>query len=225
MDVQSASTLAMLQEEELDHGRRKGFTHSDQHDSGKFTPKSGSVEKGRNQTTREGTGKDDKLSAPIANRKKLGLCFKCGDKWSHNHKCPQHVPLHMLEEILDAIEPIDDCTDEDSESTLDSESPLLAISDKPDTKQVTRRTMKLLGSIGKQQVLILVNSGSIGTFVNSALVQKLQLQNEQCPESSYKSASGGTMICNSLVPQLPWLVQGHGTHLPLRCKDIGSTVL
>ena len=77
-DVQSASTLAMLQEEELDHGRRKGFTHSDQHDSGKFTPQSGSVEKGRNQTTREGTGKDDKLSAPIANRKKLGLCFKCG---------------------------------------------------------------------------------------------------------------------------------------------------
>jgi len=107
-DVQSASTLAMLQEEELDHGRRKGFTHSDQHDSGKFTPKSGSVEKGRNQTTREGTGKDDKMSAPIANRKKLCLCFKCGDKWSHNHKCPQHVPL-----------PIDDCTDEDSESTLD----------------------------------------------------------------------------------------------------------
>ena len=224
-DVQSASTLAMLQEEELDHGIRKGFTRSDQRDSGKFTPKSGSVEKGRNQTTREDIGKDDKLSALIANRKKLGLCFKCGDKWSHNHKCPQHVPLHMLEEILDAIEPIDDCTDEDSESTLDSESPLLAISDKPDTKQVTRRTMKLLGTIGKQQVLILVDSGSIGTFVNSALVQKLQLQKEQCPESSYKSASGGTMICNSLVPQLPWLVQGHGTHLPLRCKDIGSTVL
>jgi len=69
--------------------------------------------------------------------------------------------------------------------------------------------MKLLGTIAKQQVLILVDSGGIGTFISHTLVQKLQLSTESCDESHYKSASGGTMICNSMVKQLPWLVQGH----------------
>ena len=85
--------------------------------------------------------------------------------------------------------------------------------------------MKLLGTIGKQQVLILVDSGSIGTFVSHSLVSKLQLSTKPCAESSYKSASGGTMICNSVVPQLSWLVQGHtflsdARVLNLQCYDM-----
>jgi len=85
--------------------------------------------------------------------------------------------------------------------------------------------MKLLGTIAKQQVLILVDSGSIGTFISHTLVQKLQLSTESCDESHYKSASGGTMICNSMVKQLPWLVQGHtflsdAKVLNLQCYDM-----
>jgi len=181
----------------------------------KHNPKPGYVDKRkfvarREDTERDGKGeKDDKLSALMAHRKKLGLCFKCGEKWAHNHKCPQHIPLHVLEEILDAIEPVEDGSDDESDTPLDSESPVLAISDKTEPKQPTRRTMKLLGTIGKQHVLILVDSGSIGTFVSNTLVDKLQLPTVPCTESHYKSASGGTMVCNRVVQQLPWLVQGH----------------
>lgn len=114
-----------------------------------------------------------------------------------------------MEEILDAIEPVSDSSDDEPDQALDSESPVLAIADKTEPHQPTRRTMKLLGTIAKQQVLILVDSGSIGTFISHTLVQKLQLSTESCDESHYKSASGGTMICNSMVKQLPWLVQGH----------------
>lgn len=85
--------------------------------------------------------------------------------------------------------------------------------------------MKLLRSIGKQQVLILVDSGSVGTFVSTDLVQKLQLSTEPCGESSFRSASGGTMVCNAVVPQLCWLVQGHtfcseAKALDLHCYDM-----
>lgn len=154
----------------------------------KHNPKPGYVDKGkfaarREDTERDGKGeKDDKLSALMAHRKKLGLCFKCGEKWAHNHKCPQHIPLHVLEEILDAIEPVEDGSDDESDTPLDSESPVLAISDKTEPKQPTRRTMKLLGTIGKQHVLILVDSGSIGTFVSNTLVDKLQLPTVPCTE-------------------------------------------
>lgn len=29
--------------------------------------------------------------------------MKCGDKWSQAHRCPKQVPLHILEEVLDAM--------------------------------------------------------------------------------------------------------------------------
>lgn len=214
-DVQTASTLAILQEEEIENTKRRGLPYFEHRDSMKSAPRANSVEKGKFPARRDNPekngkpDKDDKLSALIAHRKKLGLCFKCGEKWSHCHRCPQQIPLHVLEEILDAIEPDEDCIDEASDLTSDSESPILAIADKATSCLNTRKTMKLLGTIGKQQVLILVDSGSIGTFVSHSLVSKLQLSTEPCAESSYKSASGGTMICNSVVPQLSWLVQGH----------------
>jgi hypothetical protein len=44
---------------------------------------------------------DEKLEALRSFRKSKGLCFTCGDKWSHTQKCSAQVPLHVLEELLD----------------------------------------------------------------------------------------------------------------------------
>lgn len=40
-----------------------------------------------------------------------------------------------------------------------------------------RRTLKLHGKVGKTEVLILVDSRSVGTFISEALAQRLQLTN------------------------------------------------
>ena len=61
-------------------------------DNGKHPPK------GQTQDT------EDKLATLNAFRCHNGLCFKCGEKWSPNHKCPPHISLHVLEEILEAME-------------------------------------------------------------------------------------------------------------------------
>jgi hypothetical protein len=45
-------------------------------------------------------------------RKRNGLFFKCDEKWSHNHRSPAQVPLHVIEELLDALE--------ETESEIDS---------------------------------------------------------------------------------------------------------
>ena len=29
--------------------------------------------------------------------------MKCGEKWSRNHKCPDKVSLHVLEEFMELI--------------------------------------------------------------------------------------------------------------------------
>jgi hypothetical protein len=38
----------------------------------------------------------DRLSNLKALRRARGECFKCGDKWGPNHKCPTHVPMHVM---------------------------------------------------------------------------------------------------------------------------------
>jgi hypothetical protein len=115
------------------------------------------------------TEADDKLSVLKEYMRKNGLCYKCGEKWSHHHTCPNKVSLHVIEELWDALTPVDsseECVDCDAAeeiiSVVSTETPLV---------QKWRRTMKPCGRIGKQEVLVLVDSGSVATFVSDRLVR------------------------------------------------------
>ena len=63
-------------------------------------------------------------------RRKNGLCFKYGAKWSNNHKCAAQVPLHVLEGILDALGPIDDS---ESEVPIEVEDEIIATVSQPNS--------------------------------------------------------------------------------------------
>jgi hypothetical protein len=107
----------------------------------------------------------------MAFRKNNGLCYKCGEKWGHNHKCPQQVSLHVIEELWDALEHSDDSDTMSSDEEPDPET-ILAVATS-EQSQVKRRTMRLLGYVEGQEVLILVDSGSVGTFVREQLAHKV----------------------------------------------------
>jgi len=53
-------------------------------------------------------------------RRRNGLCFICGAKWGPNHTCPDQIPLHLLEELLTAlqIQDSDDMDEVQSEYTF-----------------------------------------------------------------------------------------------------------
>ena len=44
---------------------------------------------------------EDKWTTLRAQRRAQGLCMKCGEKWGRNHKCPEKVSLHVLEEVME----------------------------------------------------------------------------------------------------------------------------
>uniref|UniRef100_A0A8R7V5Q6 Retrotransposon gag domain-containing protein n=1 Tax=Triticum urartu TaxID=4572 RepID=A0A8R7V5Q6_TRIUA len=46
-------------------------------------------------------------------RRARGLCFKCGERWGHDHTCPTSVQLHVVEELLELFG-IDAVTDQQS---------------------------------------------------------------------------------------------------------------
>jgi hypothetical protein len=69
---------------------------------------------------------ESKLSALQTQRRKMGLCIKCGDKWGRNHTCPAQIPLHIMEELWDVVH-FAQVSDDDHSSTQSDED-LLALS-------------------------------------------------------------------------------------------------
>ena len=196
-DVVTASSLALLQETELESNRtrvmQKEFNrpfpkHAGYYDKPKL-PSSDKVLQPKSKPDK--LEPDDKLKSLMQHRKKNGHCYKCGEKWGHNHKCPAQVSLHVIEELFDALQPPDSETDAYSSSDDESEpAVVLAVNPQSLATSVKRRTMKLQGCLGSRQVVILVDSSSSGTFVSSELAQQLNWPAQECPATQYAAADG-----------------------------------
>jgi hypothetical protein len=162
-DVDTACALALIQEEELSHNQGKLVGKEVQKnfvrlaiDKAKLMEVDGPKLKG-----------EDKLSLLRDFRRKNGLCFCCGEKWGLGHECPPQVPLHVIEEILDALEV--DGQESDAAKVTEVEEVVLAVGQEPKSGPDKRRTMKICGKISKIDVLILIDFGSVGTFISNKL--------------------------------------------------------
>lgn len=91
--------------------------------------------------------------------------------------------------------------------------------------KMKRKTMRLHGVVGDQDVLILVDSGSVGTFVSAKLADKRKHPAEYCEPAQYVAADGSPMACDKVLKNLQWSSQGHiftvnAGVLPLECYDM-----
>lgn len=109
LNLDTACTLALLQEEALDHGNRREFKRSDHSAFSKYPASKGALPlplpPPRPAAAPPGDDKkqledkkpfqrpsvDDRLSALRANRKARGLCVRCGDKWVPGHRCAPNL--------------------------------------------------------------------------------------------------------------------------------------
>jgi hypothetical protein len=101
----------------------------------------------------------------------------------------------------------------------------MAIGDSLSQVQQKRRTMRLSGNIGNMEILILVDSGSVGSFISIAVADKLKNQLKICTDAQYIIADGSPMVCSQNIPSLTWSTQGHTFQttvgvLPLKCYDM-----
>jgi hypothetical protein len=167
---------------------------------------------------------EDKLQTLKSYRRKNGLCFRCGEKWNHNHKCPEQIPLHVLEELWDAVDDESDNQMSD-QATQEVEESIMAVHDSDKPMSAKCKTFRFIANVGKDKVLVLIDSGSVGTFVSEQLVQKLKLPTQSCPSATFKAADGGILTCTQMVPEMKWYARGHtfsstAQVLPLKCFDM-----
>lgn len=224
-DLETAHLLALLQEEESVPCKKRSYSKSDFRDNNKskWTSRSDDISRSESKRT-EYTKSDDKLEALKAYRRSKGLCFTCGEKYSSTHKCPTQVPLHVIEELLEVLQ-IQPHADMKSSSSSDSEEEAVMMmgSSLPNGKK--RKSFRLQGTFGKHHLLILVDSGSVSSFINQDLVNQLQCTKKEMPASTFVVANGQKMTCDTFVPSFEWTIQGHKfvqdiQILPLGCYDM-----
>ena len=134
------------------------------------------------------------------------------------------VSLHVLEDLFDALESQEDSDSDTSAEELELDTKM-AVGYFSNPEAPKRRTMKLQGMIANKEVLILVDSVIVATFVSDQLVAALNLKTNQCASTQYLTADGSPMICHSMILGLLLYSQGHTFSvdagvLPLKCYDM-----
>jgi hypothetical protein len=109
-DLDSACTLALLQEEVLDQGTRKDFKCSEASPFTRTTTIKGALplppapwrplqEPADKCPLLKPANVDDKLATLQNYRKARGLCIRCGEKWVPGHRCAPVPQVHALQEV------------------------------------------------------------------------------------------------------------------------------
>jgi 5S rRNA maturation endonuclease (ribonuclease M5) len=109
----------------------------------------------------------------------------------------------------------------DEASNHSSEEELLALSYCAAARIQGKKTMRLRGIINNHEVLILIDSGSSGTFVSDKLVRELKLKTFRVPQSQVSVADGSKMLSDSAVQDLTWFAQGHEFQSDARVLSLG----
>ena len=89
--------------------------------------------------------------------------MKCGEKWGRNHKCPEKVSLHILEEVMDLLPEASKFEPTSDESSDDE---VFSLSQAATVGVQGRKTIKITGLVNSQEILILIDSSSSSSFLS-----------------------------------------------------------
>jgi hypothetical protein len=156
-------------------------------------------------------------------KKANGLCFRRGEKFDPTHQCNKkaNAKLHAMttectpellcDEVLNMIEQHD---------IADAQQLSLSIHALADTE--SGDTIQLRAMVGNQVLLILVDSGSTGSFLNASMLPRLQCSAQATTPVTVKLANNELLQCDSWVPNLTWWIQGEQFHTPMRVLPLGA---
>uniref|UniRef100_A0A0A9G9I5 Reverse transcriptase domain-containing protein n=1 Tax=Arundo donax TaxID=35708 RepID=A0A0A9G9I5_ARUDO len=227
-NLDTTISLAGLQEKANDGGHRRTPFKSDVAATTKFSPKTpsalplplppGTVKSGIEAGAADRRGTDatrasdvpEKLEALRAYCRARGLCYKCREKWSHEHRCVATVQLHILEELLELLQ-ISEEYDVDTNNVelraLRCDD-LMVVSQHAVRGAQTSRTVCIVGEIQHHQVLMLIDSRSSHSFIADRMVSKLTGVSQLVSPVKVKVADGGLVPIDRQFAQCAWRVRG-----------------
>jgi hypothetical protein len=92
----------------------------------------------------EGKSSEERMAALRSYRKAKGLCIRCAERWSREHKCAASVQLHVVQELLELFNMED--LEQLSSASDQQDFLFMAISQEAVTGTEGPRTMRLQGN-------------------------------------------------------------------------------
>jgi hypothetical protein len=170
------------------------------------------------------TPADSKAVALRSYRRAMGQCYKCGEKWSRDHKCSPTVQLHVVQELWDALQLDDD--GEISPSSVGSSGQLfMAISKAAIEGFPAPRTVKFTDSIQHKPVTLLIDSGSSVSFISSYIANQLAGAVSLARPINVQVAGGGLLSCAVVIPQALWFIGDISFQTDLRILPLSAYVI
>jgi hypothetical protein len=156
-------------------------------------------------------------------RKANNLCFWCGEKYDPTHQCArkptaelhalatEDTPEQLSDEVLNILE---------MQDIAEAQQLSLSIHALADTE--SNNTICLRAMVGNQVLLVLVDSGSTGSFLNSSMLPQLNCNVQPTQPVTVHLANNEELVCDQCVPNLSWWVQGETFHTPMRVLPLGA---
>jgi hypothetical protein len=156
-------------------------------------------------------------------RRANNLCFKCGEKYDPTHVCAKKATAE-----LNALS-----TEEATEFLSDEILNLMEMQDLADAQQLSLSinalagtdagdTIRLRALVENQVMLILIDSGSTGSFLNEAMLDRLHCSTQKTTPVTVKLANNQTLQCDKIVPNLAWWIQGETFNTSMRVLPLGA---
>lgn len=145
--------------------------------------------------------------AQMKERRDLGLCYNCDDKWAPGHIC-KSAKLFLMDKE-DTLGPNEPSTKGPLNVTPPSDDVEPAISIHALTGSLSANTMHFLGWINGKMIVLLLDTGSTHNFMDYSALQKTQLPLTSQAQLSVKIANGQTLFSAGHCTNVSLQIQGN----------------
>lgn len=163
-----------------------------------------------------------KISALWAFRRARGLCFKCGERSGKDHTCPTTVQMHVVEELLDMFSTDAAVDSTVAEQRLEEEENLCTLSLHAVDGSTDAGVMQLQAWLQGREILLLVDSRSSSSFVDTRIANKLQTQTALSKPCTVKVSDGRILQYTHYIPRCSWVTQGHEFSTDFKILTLGA---
>ncbi|XP_057444361.1 uncharacterized protein LOC130736560 [Lotus japonicus] len=158
-------------------------------------------------------------------RRALGLCYNCDEKYVLGHRCQTKPFLLLLidEEVDNAIPDTQPDTHllEEVEVQVQEEEPLhFQLSDCVVHGVPSPKALKFNGTVLGHNVRVLVDTGSTHNVIPPRIAAFLRLPVQPIPSFSIMVGNGAYLTCSGLVSDIPLMIKGHIFRVPFHIMEI-----
>ncbi|XP_078181502.1 uncharacterized protein LOC144575281 [Carex rostrata] len=157
-------------------------------------------------------------------KKKLGLCFRCLEKWHVGHKCnpkilntmdSEEIVIEQEEEMQESMAVVGE-----GEESEEEEQAMITLCTHDNLQAQIAKTFKFKGYIGEVPVCALIDSGSTHSFIDPELTCALNLTTTQTEPMSVNIANGTQMNSNQICKNLKFSIQKQEFQMDMRVMKV-----